>query len=163
MALDATAGYVYFPSDEGYSGGLYSMSASLTWRTKLWRVGLILRGMVAPELSGTVEPFSWSSSADTFEATTHMWGVYLGFFGTHDGFWGSASLGAFCLGEAERMDQTSEVLSTMEGDTVPEVRLAAGYDLNVGDHLAFRLSGEIGTFFLTTLRLAVSGGLVVKF
>ena len=163
MALDAMVGYVYFPSEEGYSGVLYSASVSLTWQTKLWRVGLIMRGLVAPELSGTGEPFSWSDSAEAYEATTSMWGVHVGIFGSHNGFWGSASLGAFHLGEAERMENSTEAVFTMEGSTIPELSLAAGYDLNMGDHVAWRLSGEVGTFFLLTWRLAITGGLVVKF
>lgn len=163
VALGATAGYVYFPSDEGYSGPLYSTSVTLSWRNKLWRVGLVLRGMIAPELSGTVEPFTWSNGAQSLETTTEMWGVYLGVFGYHNGFWGTASLGAFHLGEAERMDQTTEVTSNMESRTGPELCFGVGYDLELGDHVALRLGGELGTFFMLTWRMAVTGGVVVKF
>jgi len=163
MALGAMVGYVYFPSEEGYSGVLYSASVSLTWETRLWRVGLVMRGLVAPELSGSVDPFTWSDNAEAYEATTHMWGVHVGVFGAHNGFWGSASLGAFHLGKAERMENSTEAVFTMEGSTIPELSLAVGYDLKMGDHVAWRLSGEVGTFFLLTWRLAITGGLVVKF
>lgn len=163
LSLGAQVGYVFLPTEDEYGGALLTTSAAVTWHTGLWRVGLVLRVLAAPELSSTEAPMPWSDVSDDQELTTSMYGVYLGVFGYHEGFWGSASLGAFQLEGAEQVHPTTEEIRTIEGKTVPELSLAVGYDLHMGDHLAWRISGELGTFFLITWRLTLTSGLVVKF
>ncbi len=166
VALDATAGYSWyqldFLSEEEFTGFVYSASLSLSWDTRPSRVGLILRGFYAPSLYGTVRPFMGNEA----EATADMWGLYLGFFGKYKGFYGTASLGAFHVGDIYRVDQSSPYSnqdSKYDSTTIPELNLGLGYDIQIGRHVALRLGGEVGTCFFLTWRAAATGGVVVSF
>ena len=166
VALDATAGYSWyqlnFLSEEEFTGFVYGASLSLSWDTKPSRVGLILRGFYAPSLEGTVRPFMGSES----DATADMWGLYLGFFAKYMGFYGTASLGVFHVGDIYRANHTSSVYAEdneVDSTTIPELNVGLGYDIQIGRHLALRLGGEVGTCFFLTWRAAATGGLVVSF
>ncbi len=167
VALDAGAGFSWyqldFLSEEEFTGFVYSAALTLTWDTHPSRVGLIVRGFYAPSLSGTVRPFMGSEE----EATADMWGVHIGFFGKYKGFYGTASLGAFHVGDIYRVSPTVSAhgVSNAEVDssTIPELNVGLGYDIEVGRHLALRLGGEVGTCFFLTWRAAATAGLVVSF
>lgn len=166
VALDATAGYSWyqlnFLSEEEFTGFVYGAALTLSWDTKPSRVGLIIRGFYAPSLVGTVRPFMGSET----EATADMWGLYAGFFAKYMGFYGTASIGAFHVGNIIRVpnpNNPSYSDDDVDTTTIPELNVGLGYDIQLGRHLALRLGGEVGTCFFATWRAAATGGLVVSF
>ena len=169
VALDATAGYSWYRLDflqkEEFAGFVYSTSLTFSWDTRPSRVGLVLRGFYAPDLSGSVQPFRFDVPENASEATADMWGLQLGFFAKYHGFYGTASLVFLYVSEIQGVDTTSQqALASYDDDTVlPELTVGLGYDIDIGDHFSLRLGGEAGTCFFATWRLAATGGLVVKF
>lgn len=161
VSLDANAGYggYWFLMREGVSGPVFSGSLSILFGAGHSRGGLRLHGFYS-KASGEMDHLF-----DSPEPTeTWLAGGSASAIGEYKGLWGSVGLGVVHVssttGDPEPWTNYSD---GSESYTLPEIAMAAGYNLPLGRHLALRVSGEVGTFFFVSWRASVNAGLMVRF
>jgi len=116
------------------------------WHKRASVVGLGFRLGASSTIDG-------EGSGDTSRGELRVLGFDAGFVFSASWFWLSSGIGAMHVQDL-RPDRSST--------TVPDVSLALGLDIPLGDHFALRLYGQAATV-LVSVRLNAGGGLVVRF
>lgn len=161
VKLEASVGYA------GYLGPLFldkthgpqlNGAVVLSWGRGT-QIGVRIGGFVSQQ-SGSFEPLFDGEMRDV---TPRLYGGYVAVQASfRNGFWLAKGFGV--LRYDRDTTSSTPVYSSDDGSiTLPELVLAGGYDLHLGQHLALQFSLKAATGFFATLRGAANVGLLLKF
>jgi hypothetical protein len=159
VGIDAAAGYggVYLlADDDSYHGPMFDAALTLGWMlnpVRRLQLGLRLHGFYGKTVGedGCTDGRYFGACPETGHA---VGGGSLGFYFETSGFWVSPGIGFMHLSETYG--------SHTHATTIPEVVIAMGFNIPLGNTLAIHISGEGGTA-LVTWRAQGTAGLRILF